>query len=715
MVPISKFLSPISAYIFAVIVILSSQITAFAQSQPPGLPAYQNSTSLLESRVTDLMGRLTQDEKLSILSLNNRTAEAQLDGPGIPRLGIRPLRTTDGPQGLRVARSTYFPVGVVMASTWDAPLIGQVGAAIGTEARALGRQIVYGPALNLQRTPQGGRFFENFSEDPLLTSQMAVKYIEGMQSQGIASCPKHFFGNDQEKGRHSVSSEMDERTMREFDLRPFESAVTRAHAWAMMVAFNRVNGEFVVESKPFVTDLLRNVWGWDGVAIGDWGSMHSTSASMNAGIDMEMPVPAIYSSLSLSKALAAGTIAQTEIDQAVLRILRLSVRTGLADVPPAAVSTTVDCPEHRALALKVAQEGVTLLKNEGQILPIDRTAIKSIAVIGPNAQETQLGGRWSADTPYFYEVGILEGIQKRAGAIDVQYAQGCNRFGDTPDAMIQTAVDIASKSDVAIIVVGTDKSYLGEEEDVPNLNLPGAQDKLIQAVTAVNKHTIVVLNNGMPILMDKWINQTPGLIEDWYGGQEQGNAIAGILFGEISPSGKLPCTIAVKREDYSDWPNYPGDNQTVKYAEGIYVGYRHFDKANITPLFPFGYGLSYTTFEYSHPRVPRSIEMGETAAVSVHVKNIGNRDGDEIVELYIRDKKPLIDRAVRELKGFARVELKPGEEKVVSIPIDTDSFSYWDVVHHRWQANPGQYSIEFGASSRDIRASSNLALRAISE
>jgi beta-glucosidase len=481
-----------------------------------------------------------------------------------------------------------------------------------------------------------------------------------------------------------------------------------------MVAFNKINGTFNVENKQFLTDLVRTQWQWDGVALSDWGAIHDTAASMDAGMDLEAPRPNQYSPASLTKALEAGTITQQEIDNAVKHVVRLIVRTGLADDPAQPPPTLVDCPQHRALALNVAKEGITLLKNDKNILPLDRTKIKSIAVIGPNAQDTQLGGRWSADTAYFYQTDVVDSVRTAAGSgIDVEFAQGCARLkaAADDDANIAAAAALAAKSDIAIVVVGTDKNYLGEALDVPNLYLPGAQDKLIQAVEAANKNTVVVLNNGMPLLMDKWLQQTPGLVEAWYSGQEQGNAIAAILFGDVCPSGKLAATFGAKREDYSDWPNYPATDGHVNYAEGIYTGYRHFDKKSIEPLFPFGFGLSYTSFRYGRVLAPRKLKAGAIGIVSVRVKNTGNVAGDEVVELYVHDQHPAIDKPIRELKGFRRISLLPGEDKVVTIPVDDSSFSYWDVGHHCWHYDPGDYEIDVGASSRDIRSTANIQVQ----
>lgn len=701
------------AAITAMLVFAHGPLVAAADPPPPSAAnsIYMNPKAPIEARVNDLFGRLTQAEKFSLLALEKPSA-LELNLPAIPRLGIPSLRTCDSAEGVRDGPSTVFPMEVLMASTWDPALIRRAGAVIGQEARVKQREVIYGPVVNIHRSPQSGRDFENFSEDPYLTSQMAVGYIKGMQGEGVASCIKHFAANNQEKYRHDINVEIDERTLREIELPGFEAAVKDAHVWSLMSAINKVNGSYMAENKPLLTDILRDQWHWDGVVISDWGAIHDTVGAVNGGTDVEMPKPSDYSPDALAGALKNKTITQAQIDTMVKRVIRLMVRTKMLDgaLPPIPDAPTAakleNTPLHQSVARKVAEEGITLLKNEGNLLPLDRTKIKSIAVIGPNAEQTQLGGRWSADVPSFYNISVLDGIKKLAGSeITVQFARGCPRLKSGKPAGLRAAVALARKSDVAIVVVGMDKTYEGEELDPPDLYLPGDQDKLIQAVAAANKHTIVVLNNGTQVLTEKWIDQVPGLLEMWYAGEEGGNALAEILFGEVNPSGHLPDTFAFRREDYSDWPNYPGTKETVKYAEGIYVGYRHFDKARIKPRFPFGYGLTYTTFALSDLKVPPTMAHDQPATISVTVKNTGKRAGADVVQLYIHCLAPKVDRPIRELKGFQRVSLNPGQSATVKFTIDDRSLSYWDIAHHRWQADRGPYAMEVGDNYRDIKAS----------
>lgn len=671
---------------------------------------YANPKAPAEARVSDLLTRLTQPEKLSLMALIGYGDPYKLDLPAIPRLGIASLRTIDSSAGLRDGPASAFPMEVVMASTWDPLLVRQIGAAVGQEARAKNRQIVYGPCVNIQRTPQGGRYFENFSEDPYINAQMATAYIDGMQSQGVASCIKHFICNDQETDRHGINVAVDERTLREIYLPVFDAATHDAHVWALMPALGQVNGEFCAQSKPLMADLLKGQWGWDGLAVSDWGSVHATAPTLNAGTDVEMPQPDHFSPAALTNALTTGQITQAGIDDAVRRVLRLMLRTGLLDAPKPVSESVVNSPAHQKLARKAALEGITLLKNSGGFLPLSKT-IKSLAVIGPNAEDTQLGGRWSADVKPFYQVSILDGIKQKVGPkVAVSFDQGCPRTGAAAPGAIDKAAALAKTADAAIVVVGTDNNYEGEEMDPPNLHLPGDQEKLIEAVAAVNPRTLVILNCGTPLLVSHWLPRVPGLLETWYSGQEAGHAAADIIFGDVSPSGKLAGTWANARDEYSDWGNYPGAGGFVRYMEGIYVGYRHFDKEKIEPLFPFGYGLSYTTFAYSRLQAPPATRLGKPITVRVMVKNTGERAGDEIVECYVRPLAPRVDRPVRELKAFARVPLAAGQAKTVLLTLGPKAFAHWDTTKHGWRTNPGAYALDIGASSRDIRLSGTVHL-----
>lgn len=694
-------------FVFCVLCSACLGTAVFADTPSAFVPnaVYAKPNTPIEARVSDLLRRMTQPEKLSLLALIGYGDPQKLNLPAVPRLGVPSLRTTDAPEGIRDGQATAFPMEVVMASSWDPMLVRQIGAAIGEEARAKNRQVVYGPAVNIQRTPQSGRYFENFSEDPFVDTQMAAAYIGGMQGQGVASCLKHFVCNDQETDRHEMNVVVDERTLHEIYLPAFYAAATRAHVWAVMPALGQINGEYCAQSKPLLKETFKTKWGWDGLAISDWGSVHDTALSINGGTDVEMPQPDHYSPVSLNFALQQKRITQAQIDDTVRRILRLMVRTGNLNPPKVPDASVVNSPAHQALARKTAQEGIVLLKNADSILPLPKT-LRSVVVVGPNAQDTQLGGRWSADVVPFYRVSILDGIKAKLGAnTSVSFEQGCPRTGPSTPGSIDHAAALAKTADAAIVVVGTDNNYEGEEMDPPDLHLPGDQEKLIEAVAGANPHTLVVLNCGTPLLAARWLPRVSGLLETWYAGQEAGNAAADIIFGDVNPSGKLAGTWANAREEYSDTSSYPGTNGIIHYSEGINVGYRHFDKAKILPLFPFGYGLSYTLFAYSKLRVPSNIKVGTPAAVSVAVKNTGTRAGDEIVQCYVRCLAPRVSRPVRELKAFARVSLLPGQAKTVTLSLDPNAFAYWNAKKHDWQTDPGAYALDIGASSRDIRLS----------
>jgi len=820
-------------------------------------PIYTNPKAAVEARVNDLFGRLTQPEKLALLTLND--FGDGLNTAPIPRLGIPAVHTADGPNAVRYgqAQATVFPMGVVMASTWNPALVEQASAALGQEAAALHKQVLYGPDLNIHRSPQGGRNFESFSEDPFLTAKMGVAYVTGIQSEGVAACLKHYVCNDQETNRGSVNVLVDSRTLHEIYLPPFEAAVKESHAWSAMDAMNRVNGSWVAANSHLLADTLKTQFGFDGVVVSDWGAIHDTVETVKAGTDLEMPNPAFFSPAALTAALQNGQITQAMIDDKARRVLRLIIRTRLLDGGQITDAARVNSILHQKLARKVAQEGIILLKNAGNLLPLDQTKIRSIAVIGPNAAVNELGGRASADVTPFYSVSVLDSIKARAaGRIAVSYTlgtaltdqnldpipssaltppdagpgehglraeyfanqtltappavtrldaqvsfnwdqaspdgaiphehfssrwtgfltppvtghyifglnsddgsrlfldgklvidywsdhsnditqttgidlqaghaykllleqyQGGGGAGMTlgwtlppgPELPFRDAVAAARQSDIAIVVVGLGKKLEGEGLDPSDLRLPGKQDELIQAVAAVNKRTIVVMVNGTPLLMDKWLAKVPGVMEAWYAGDEAGNAVTDILFGDVNPSGHLTDTLAFRREDYSDFASAPGPGDILNYSEGIYVGYRHFDKAKITPLFPFGYGLSYTTFAYSKLSVPKSVKRGQTTTVRLTVQNTGKVAGADVVQVYVRDLAPRIDRPVQELKGFQKVMLQPGQKSVVTITLDERAFSYYDAAAKRWAANPGMYEIEAGASSRDIRLQSVLRL-----
>lgn len=726
-----------------------------APSAVPSNAPYKDANLPVEKRVADLLSRMTIQEKAGMLS-----GSGWMESAPNERLGIPAIKMADGPMGVRSwagssaitsaanapqqVLATSYPAGVVMAATWDTDLVKREGQAIAQEVKALGRDMILGPTVNINRQPLWGRNFEGYGEDPYLAARLGVAYIQGVQGEGVIPSVKHFVANNEEFERHRIDAHIDERTLHEIYLPAFKAAVQDAHVWTVMSAYNKVNGVHMAENMPLLHDVLEKDFGFKGFVISDWGSTYSTAPTVNAGMDLEMPGgppmkawlerPATQTAgnsdgwLVPDKVLTeikAGNITTATLDDNVSRILRVIFESGLFDHPHTATGE-VDTPAQRAVALQGATEGIVLLKNEGALLPLNPQFIHSIAVIGPNAAVARTGGGGSSLVRPKNAIAPLDGIKERAGnSIHVEYALGVGMEGEDPaqDTLeahvkaLKDAVDAAARADVAIVVVGRYPKLEGEGFDVKTMDLPAGQDELIEAVERANPHTIVVLNTGDPVTMTRWIAKTPALLDMGYGGQEGGQALASILFGDANPSGKLPVSFPKRWEDSPAYGHYPGENLKVDYAEGIYVGYRYFDTKNVEPQFPFGYGLSYTTFEYSDLKVEHTITFDgayphwERDMVTVDVKNTGAREGAEVVELYVHDGHAQIDRPAHELKAFSRVNLKPGEKKTVRFWLDRAALSYWSPDKKAWVAEPGTFEVQVGASSRDIRLRAQLVLK----
>jgi beta-glucosidase len=723
-----------------------------AQAVPADAP-YKSSATPVEQRVQDLLSRMTVEEKATMLAGSGWMESAPID-----RLGVPAIKMADGPLGVRSwggssaitnakgsaqVLATSFPSGVAMAATWDTDLVQREGQAIGQEVKALGRDMILGPTVNINRVPLWGRNFEGYGEDPYLAARLGVAYIKGVQGEGVIPSVKHFAANNEEFERHRIDAHIDDRTLHEIYLPAFKAAVQEANVWTVMSAYNKVNGVHCAESTALLTDILKKEFGFKGFVISDWGSTYSTTPTVNAGMDLEMPggppmqlwlatgqPQAAGNSggwLTADKVLAemkAGHITEATLNDNVSRILHVIFASGLFDHPHQG-GGDVDTPAQRAVALQGATEGIVLLKNSDALLPLDATKIHSIAVIGPNAAVARTGGGGSSLVRPKNAIAPLDGIKERAGdAIHVRYEMGVSMEGEnaelsTPEArakMLQAATEAATQADVAVVIVGRYTRLEGEGADVKTMDLPVGQDELIAAVEKANPHTIVVLNTGDPVTMTKWIEKTPALLDMWYGGQEGGHALASVLFGDANPSGKLPITLPKRFEDSPAYGHYPRENLRVDYAEGIYVGYRYFDTKNVEPQFPFGFGLSYTKFEYANLKVVHRIEFQgsiqtEDDIVNLNVKNTGSRDGAEVIQLYVHDGHSKIDRPAHELKGFQRVELKPGESKQVQFKLDRAALSYWSPEKKDWVADPGTFEIEIGASSREIRLRAPLKLK----
>ena len=746
--------TPLFATLAAFALVLSAAPNhgqAPAPATPPDSVPYRNSTLPVDQRVADLLSRMTLEEKASMVG-----GAGWMESAAIERLGIPAIQMADGPMGVRswagssaitnlpgaklVVESTSFPSGIAMASTWDPELVQQEGRAIAQEVKALGRDMILGPTVNINRHPLWGRNFEGYGEDPYLTSRLAIAYVHGVQGEGVIPSVKHFAANNEEFERRRIDEQIDARTLHEIYLPAFKAAIQEGGAWAVMSAYNKVNGENCSQNAPLLTDVLRNEFGFKGFVVSDWRSTYSTTAPLNAGLDLEMPggkeseaaleLPGARASgvsgswMTREKVLAevkAGTLTEATLNRNVGYLLHVIFLSGLFDHPHRA-GGEVDTPAQRAIALKGATEGIVLLKNEHDLLPLDAAKIHTIAVIGPSAAVARTGGGGSSLVRSKYAITPLDGIRERAGnSIKVNYSLGVGMQGDDPaqDApearanSIREAADAAAHADVAVVVVGRSTHIESESLDLKTMDLPDGQDDLIAAVESANPHTVIVLNTGDPVTMTKWIDKTPALLDMWFGGQEGGHALPAILFGDANPSGKLPVTFPRRWEDSPAYGHYPGENLKVDYVEGIYVGYRYYDTKNIEPQFPFGFGLSYTTFAYSDLKLNRIEFAGNNPQwnYTVNVRNTGMRAGAEVVQLYIHDGHPKIDRPAHELKAFSRVELKPGETKTVQLTLDRAALSYWDPTTHSWKADPGTFEVQVGSSSRDIHLRAPLELK----
>jgi len=719
-------------------------------AQKPEDAPYKNPKLPGEQRVEDLLRRMTPREKAEMLS-----GSGWMESQPNARLGIPTIRMADGPMGVRNWRgssaitnaaatspvlTTAFPAGIGMGASWDEELVRREGQVVAQEVKALGRNMILGPTVNISRQPLWGRNFEGYGEDPYLAARMGVAYIKGVQGENVIPSVKHFAANNQEFERHRIDETIDVRTLHEIYFPAFRAAVQEAGVWSVMNAYNKVNGLWCAENPMLLSETLQKRWGFKGFVISDWGSTYSTAKTVAAGMHLEMPggeaMRTWFAKPETQKdgngagwltrekvlaAVAAGQLKQEAVDDAARRILRVMFSAGLFDATPAS-GGEVDTPEQRAVARRAATESIVLLKNEGGALPLGAPKIRSVAVIGPSAAVARTGGGGSSLVRPKYAVTALDGVKETAGSeVRVGYALGVAMQGDeagqeTPRARVMLrneAVELARKSDAAIVVVGYSYKLESEGFDRPSMDLPAGQDELIEAVAAANKNTIVVIVAGAPVTMTKWIGRVPAVVQAWYGGQEAGHAIGDILFGVQNPSGKLPVTFPKQWSDSPAYGNYPGEKLHVAYAEGIYVGYRGFDKRNVEPLFPFGHGLSYTKFDYSGLKItPAKVKAaaGMRVEVTVAVRNSGSRAGAEIVQLYLRDVESSVDRPLKELKGFQRVTLNPGEERKVSFTLDKSAMSFFSTAKDDWVAEPGAFEVWIGASSRDIRLKGNFEL-----
>ena len=720
------------------------------------IPVYLDETKPVEERIEDALGRMTLEEKIDMLH-----AQSKFSSAGVPRLGIPEIWTTDGPHGIRPEvlwdewdqagwtndSCVAFPALTCLAATWNEEMSALYGKSIGEEARYRNKSVLLGPRVNIDRTPLNGRNFEYMGEDPYLAARMVVPYVQGVQSNGVATCVKHYALNNHEVNRHTTNVIVDDRALYEIYLPAFKAAVQEGGTWAIMGSYNLYRDQHCCHNEYLLEDILRGEWGYDGVVISDWGGTHDTDQAIRNGLDLEFgswtdglkagtknAYDNYYLAYPYLEKIRNGEIGTEELDAKVRRILRLAYRTVMDRNRPLG---SLCSDAHYEAARKIGGEGIVLLKNEEDLLPMKVEAGMKILVVGENAIKMMTVGGGSSSLKVQREISPLEGIAERFGDVaEVVYERGY--VGDvtgeyngvttgqnlkesrTAEELIADAVAAAEDADYVIFVGGLNKSNHQdcENTDRAGLGLPYGQDAVIEALAAATDRLIVVNISGNAVAMP-WAREVPSILQGWYIGSEAGHAIADVLSGDVNPSGKLPFTFPAKLEDVPahSLGEYTGvsrqDTVDIRYNDGIYVGYRWADLQKKTkPLFAFGHGLSYTEFEYGKP-VLDSEEMNQdgTVTVSVEVSNVGEREGQEVVQLYVGDRKSSLPRPLKELKGFSKISLAPGESRVVDFTVDRDDLSFFDPEKHEWVAEPGVFDIYIGAASDDIRGKVSFRLK----
>lgn len=716
------------------------------------VPVYLDETRAIDERVEDALSRMTTEEKVAILH-----AQSKFSSAGVPRLGIPEFWTTDGPHGIRPEvlwdewdqagwtndSCVAFPALTCLAATWNPDMALLYGKNIGEEARYRKKDILLGPGVNIYRTPLNGRNFEYMGEDPYLASKMVVPYIKGVQSNGVAACVKHYALNNHEVNRHTTNAIVDDRALYEIYLPAFKAAVQEGGAWTIMGSYNLYKDQHVCHNQYLLNNILKGEWGFDGVVVSDWGGTHDTKQAIANGLDMEFgswtnglsngtnnAYDNYYLAMPYLKLIKEGKVGTKELDDKVRRILRLAFRTTMNTRRPFG---SLCSPEHTTAARNIGEEGIVLLKNDRDLLPINPDRVKKIAVIGENALKMMTVGGGSSSLKVKYELSPLDGIRKRFGdKAEIVYARGY--VGDTSgeyngvvtgqnlnddrtaEEILAEAVETAKNADFVIFVGGLNKSARQdcEDSDRGGLELPYNQDKVISALAKANKNLVVVNISGNAVAMP-WVKEVPAIVQAWYLGTECGNAIASILAGDVNPSGKLPMTFPVSLTDVGaltvgDYPGTPRNDGSeivdCNYSEGIYVGYRWNDKNDIKPLFPFGHGLSYTTFKYGKPSISSDrMSADGKITISIPVSNTGSRTGAEVVQLYITDVKSSLPRPVKELKDFKKVSLEPNQSTEIQFEITPDKLMYFDEERHEWVAEAGDFIALIGSSSSDIKDS----------
>lgn len=652
-------------------------------------------------RIKEIVAQMTLEEKAAMCSgADFWHTEA------VERLGIPASMVSDGPHGLRKQdqegdhlgvnesiKAVCFPAGCGTAASFNRELLNKMGETLGNECQAEGVSVILGPAVNIKRSPLCGRNFEYYSEDPLVASEMAGALIHGVQSKNVGTSIKHFLANNQETRRMSSDSRIDERTLNEIYLAAFEGAVKKEKPWTVMCSYNRINGVYAAENHKYLTETLRDKWGFDGYVMSDWGAVNNRVEDLKAGLDLEMPSSNGVNDKLIVGAVESGELSEEVLDTAVERILNIVFRYE----ENRDKSAFFDRDKDHELARKVAEETIVLLKNDG-VLPLSEQ--DEIAFIGKYAMKPRYQGGGSSHINSHKITSALDAVR---GMGNISFAMGFDDKEDkTDEKLLAEAVETAKKAKVAVVFAGLPDAFESEGFDRQHMRMPDCQNELIEKVAAVQPNTIVVLHNGSPVEMP-WANKVKGIVEAYLGGQAVGGAVCDILFGRVNPSAKLPETFPLKLEDNPSYLSYIGEGDMVEYREGIFVGYRYYDKKKMDVLFPFGYGLSYTTFAYSNLRVDKeSMKDTDTMTVSVDVTNTGKMAGKEVVQLYVADKESTVIRPVKELRDFAKVELAPGETKTVSFTLGKRAFAYYSVKLHDWHVETGEFDIMIGQSSRDI-------------
>ncbi|MFA6980715.1 MAG: glycoside hydrolase family 3 C-terminal domain-containing protein [Ignavibacteriaceae bacterium] len=811
-------------------------------------PPYKNPKLPVDERVEDLLKRMTLEEKIVLIGGNDLATFPNA------RLGIPELRMTDGPLGVRMEKSVAFPSGINLGAAWNPALVAEIGKALGRELKGHDRHVLLAPCVNIARIPNGGRNFESFGEDPFLTSRMAVDYIKGLQSEGVAATVKHFAANNQEHERMFVDAKISERALNEIYLPAFKAAVQEANVLCVMNAYNKINGHFASENDYLLNKILKTEWGFSGLVMSDWGAVHSSIPTANGVMDLEMPYGTYLNKDSLLPAIKKGEVKESSIDEKVRRILKTMFRLGLFEKPSLKDNYKVGAKENRKAAFLAAREGIVLLKNQNNILPLNFSKLKSVAVIGPNAAKARTGGGGSSQVEPIEAPSPLEILKQNFGdKVKINYAAGVRLDGESipvPSKYLSTengeeglrgeyfegmelkgnpvytrvdkelyfdwggdspfknenwksenfsvrwtgkvkapisgnfifdlisddgvrfwlddklvidhwtdhapesreyeiqlaagkeykikiefyengggavckfgwtlpgegpmiaAVKAAKASEVVLLFAGTSNAYESEGFDRKDLVLPKNQDELISKIAEVNKNIVVVLNVGSPVLMDKWLGKVKGVVCAWFGGQEMSYAISDILSGKFNPSGKLPVTFPKRWEDCSAFSSYKKADSVTKYSDGIFVGYRYFEHNKIEPLFPFGFGLSYTNFAYGKLKLSANeLSQNDKLSLTFEIKNTGKVAGSEIPQLYVRDIKSSVERPVKELKGFSKIFLNPGEIKTVTFTLDKSALSFYDVNSKSFVAEPGEFEILIGSSSEKIELKDKFVLK----